>query len=98
MDNHFEVMWDLFRSILSIQNPGETIFSEYQAQCLPELLLCRVTELPGQTRTPTSTMNLKATQEPLHLFMATDEELDKTIDDVFTTISTRRTSGCTGRR
>ena len=29
MDNHFECMWDLFRSIPSIVNPGETIFSEY---------------------------------------------------------------------
>ena len=29
MDNHFECMWDLFKSIPSIDNPGETIFSEY---------------------------------------------------------------------
>lgn len=29
MDNHFECMWDLFKSIPSIVNPGETIFSEY---------------------------------------------------------------------
>ena len=29
MDNHFECMWDLFKSIPSIINPGETVFSEY---------------------------------------------------------------------
>ena len=32
MDNHFECMWDLFKSIPSIVNPGETIFSEYSTR------------------------------------------------------------------
>ena len=88
MDNHFEVMWDLFRSIPSIQNPGETIFSEYYKlnKHDPNFSLCRVTEKQGQDAHTDKKygMNPKATQELLHLFMATDEELaDKTIDDVF---------------
>ncbi|OZG53353.1 Myosin-crossreactive antigen [Pseudoscardovia radai] len=88
MDNHFEVMWDLFRSIPSIQNPGETIFSEYYKlnKDDPNFSLCRVTEKRGQDAHTDKkyAMNPKATEELLHLFLSTDEDLaDKTIDDVF---------------
>ena len=88
MDNHFECMWDLFRSIPSIDNPGETIFSEYYKlnKVDPNYSLCRVTEKQGQDAHTDKKygMNKKATMELLHLFMSTDEELaDKTIDDVF---------------
>lgn len=50
MDNHFECMWDLFKSIPSIVNPGETIFSEYYYLNKedPNFSLCRVTEKQGQ--------------------------------------------------
>ena len=88
MDNHFECMWDLFRSIPSIDNPGETIFSEYYKlnKADPNYSLCRVTEKRGQDAHTDKKygMNQKATMELLKLFMSTDEELaDKTIDDVF---------------
>ena len=88
MDNHFECMWDLFRSIPSIDNPGETIFSEYYRlnKQDPNYSLCRVTEKQGQDAHTDKKygMNPKAEKELLHLFMMTDEELaDKTIDDVF---------------
>ena len=88
MDNHFECMWDLFRSIPSIDNPGETIFSEYYKlnKADPNYSLCRVTEKQGQDAHTDKKygMNQKATMELLKLFMSTDEELaDKTIDDVF---------------
>ena len=88
MDNHFECMWDLFRSIPSIDNPGETIFSEYYKlnKVDPNYSLCRVTEKQGQDAHTDKKygMNQKATMELLKLFMSTDEELaDKTIDDVF---------------
>ena len=88
MDNHFECMWDLFRSIPSIDNPGETIFSEYYKVNKedPNYSLCRVTEKQGKDAHTDKKygMNPKATEELLKLFMATDEELgDKTIDDVF---------------
>ena len=88
MDNHFECMWDLFRSIPSIDNPGETIFSEYYKLNKedPNYSLCRVTEKQGQDAHTDRKygMNPKATEQLLKLFMATDEDLaDKTIDDVF---------------
>ena len=88
MDNHFECMWDLFRSIPSIVNPGETIFSEYYALNKedPNFSLCRVTEKQGQDAhsdrkyalTPGAGMQL------LKLFMTPNKDLeDATIDDVF---------------
>ena len=88
MDNHFECMWDLFRSIPSIDNPGETIFSEYYKLNKedPNYSLCRVTEKQGQDAHTDKKygMNPKATEQLLKLFMSTDEELgDKTIDDIF---------------
>ena len=88
MDNHFECMWDLFRSIPSIDNPGETIFSEYYKVNKedPNYSLCRVTEKQRRDAHTDKKygMNPKATEELLKLFMATDEELaDKTIDDLF---------------
>lgn len=88
MDNHFECMWDLFRSIPSIDNPGETIFSEYYKlnKKDPNFSLCRVTEKQGKDAHTDKKygMNPKATTQLLHLFMSTDEELaDKTIDDLF---------------
>jgi oleate hydratase len=88
MDNHFECMWDLFRSIPSIQNPGETIFSEYYKlnKHDPNFSLCRVTEKQGQDAHTDRKygMTTAAEIELLKLFMSTDEELaDKTIDDVF---------------
>ena len=88
MDNHFECMWDLFRSIPSLVNPGETIFSEYYKLNKedPNYSLCRVTERQGQDAHTDKKygMNAKALDELKRLFLATDEELaDKTIDDVF---------------
>ena len=55
MDNHFECMWDLFKSIPSIVNPGETVFSEYYYLNKedPNFSLCRVTEKQARTPTPT---------------------------------------------
>lgn len=88
MDNHFECMWDLFRSIPSIVNPGETIFSEYYRlnKSDPNFSLCRVTEKQGQDAHTDKKygMNPRATQELLRLFLSTEEDLaDKTIDDMF---------------
>lgn len=88
MDNHFECMWDLFRSIPSIINPGETIFSEYYKinKEDPNYSLCRVTEKRGQDAHTDGKygMNKEATAQLLKLFMTTDEDLaDKTIDDMF---------------
>lgn len=88
MDNHFEVMWDLFRSIPSIETPGETIFSEYYKlnKHDPNYSLCRVTEKQGQDAHTDKKygMNREAEKQLLRLYLASDEELeDKTIDDMF---------------
>ena len=29
MDNHFEVMWDVYRDVPSIETPGVTVLDEY---------------------------------------------------------------------
>ena len=88
MDNHFECMWDLFRSIPPIVNPGETIFSEYYKlnKADPNYSLCRVTEKQGQDAHTDKKygLNKSAEKQLLKLMFASDEELaDKTIDDVF---------------
>ena len=50
MDNHFEVMWDLFRSIPSIETEGVSVLDEYYwlNKADPNYSLCRVTEKQGQ--------------------------------------------------
>ena len=57
MDNHFEVMWDLFRSIPSIETEGVSVLDEYYwlNKKDPNFSLCRATE--NRARTPTPTAN-----------------------------------------
>ena len=88
MDNHFECMWDLFKSIPSIVNPGETVFSEYYHLNKedPNFSLCRVTEKQGQDAHTDRKYGLTpgAATQLLKLFMSTNKSLeDKKIDDVF---------------
>ena len=50
MDNHFEVMWDLFHSIPSIETEGVSVLDEYYwlNKADPNYSLCRATEKRGQ--------------------------------------------------
>ena len=50
MDNHFEVMWDLFRSIPSIETPGVSVLDEYYwlNKEDPNYSLCRATKDRGR--------------------------------------------------
>ena len=50
MDNHFEVMWDLFRSIPSIETEGVSVLDEYYwlNKDDPNYSLCRATVNRGQ--------------------------------------------------
>lgn len=50
MDNHFECMWDLFRSIPSIETEGVSVLDEYYwlNKADPNFSLCRATEKQGQ--------------------------------------------------
>ena len=49
MDNHFEVMWDLFRSIPSIETEGVSVLDEYYwlNKEDPNYSLCRATKNLG---------------------------------------------------
>ena len=46
MDNHFEVMWDMFRSIPSIETEGVSVLDEYYwlNKEDPNFSLCRSNE------------------------------------------------------
>ena len=50
MDNHFEVMWDLLRSIPSLETEGASVLDEYYwlNKEDPNKSLCRATEKRGQ--------------------------------------------------
>ena len=50
MDNHFECMWDLFRSIPSIEDENHTVLDEYYwlNKADPNYSLCRATRNRGE--------------------------------------------------
>ena len=88
MDNHFEVMWDLFRSIPSIETEGVSVLDEYYwlNKKDPNYSLCRVTENRGQDAHTDGKFGIsdKGAMELMHLFFTPNEELeDKRITDVF---------------
>ena len=87
MDNHFECMWDLFRSIPSIETDGISMLDEYYRlnKADPNSSLCRATEKRGEDAHTDKKFGLsdKAAQEIMKLFFTPDEELaDKRIDEV----------------
>ena len=88
MDNHFECMWDLFRSIPSIEDENHTVLDEYYwlNKEDPNKSLCRATEKRGQDAHTDGKFGLsdKGAMEILQLFMTPDEKLyDKKITDFF---------------
>lgn len=88
MDNHFEVMWDLFHSIPSIETPGVSVLDEYYwlNKKDPNYSLCRATEKQGQDAHTDGKFALsdKASMEIMRLFFTPDEDLyDKRITDFF---------------
>ena len=88
MDNHFEVMWDLFRSIPSIETEGVSVLDEYYwlNKKDPNYSLCRVTENRGQNAHTDGKFGIsdKGAMELMRLFFTPNEELeDKRITDVF---------------
>ena len=56
MENHFECLWDLFRSIPSIETEGVSVLDEYYwlNKHDPNYSLCRVTEKRGKDAIPTA--------------------------------------------
>ena len=88
MEDHFECLWDLFRSIPSLETPGISVLDEFYRlnKHDPNYSLCRATVNRGQDAHTDGKFNLsqKGCMEIVKLFMTPDEDLyDKTIEDVF---------------
>ena len=88
MDNHFEVMWDLFRSIPSIETPELSVLDEYYYlnKRDPNYSLMRATENRGQDAHTDGKFGLSdaGAMEIMRLFFTPDEELyDRPITDFF---------------
>ena len=88
MDNHFEVMWDLFRSIPSIETEGVSVLDEYYwlNKEDPNYSLCRATVDCGQDAHTDGKFGLsdRGAMEIMKLFFTPDEALaDLRITDVF---------------
>ena len=89
MENHFECLWDLFRSIPSIETEGVSVLDEYYwlNKHDPNYSLMRATINRGEDAHTDGKFGLseKASIEIVKLFMTKDEDLyDKKIEDVFT--------------
>jgi oleate hydratase len=88
MENHFECLWDLFRSIPSIETDGVSVLDEYYwlNKKDPNYSLMRATVNRGEDAHTDGKFGLsdKASKELIKLFMTRDEDLyDKKISDVF---------------
>ena len=88
MEDHFECLWDLFRSIPSLEKPGASVLDEFYwlNKHDPNYSLCRATVDRGLDARTDGKFNLsqKGCMEIMKLFMTPDEDLyDKTIEDVF---------------
>ena len=88
MDNHFEVMWDLFHSIPSIETEGVSVLDEYYwlNKADPNYSLCRATVNRGEDAHTDGKFDIsdKGAMEIMKLFFTPDEALyDRPITDVF---------------
>ncbi len=88
MENHFECLWDLFRSIPSLEDPSLSVLDEFYRlnKHDPNYSLCRATIDRGKDAHTDGKFNLsdKARKQIVKLFLTRDEDLyDKTIEDVF---------------
>ncbi|WKY44669.1 oleate hydratase [Eubacteriaceae bacterium ES2] len=88
MDNHFECMWDLFRSIPSIETEGVSVLDEYYwlNKADPNYSLMRATVNCGQDAHTDKKFGLsdQAAMEIMKLFFTPDEALyNKKIDELF---------------
>ena len=88
MENHFECLWDLFRSIPSLEKPGASVLDEYYwlNKHDPNYSLCRATVNQGEDAHTDGKFNLsqKGCMEIMKLFFTKDEDLyDKKIEDFF---------------
>lgn len=88
MEEHFETLWDLFRSIPTLEDPNVSVLDEFYwlNQEDPSYSYCRAIENKGQ-RLETDgqlTLSERSIKEILALTLMTEEELnDKKINEVF---------------
>lgn len=88
MDNHFECMWDLFRSIPSIETEGITVLDEYYwlNKRDPNFSFMRATEKQGKDAHTDKKFGLsdKGAKEIMKLFFTPDEQLyNRRIEEFF---------------
>ncbi|MEU1431756.1 oleate hydratase [Nocardia sp. NPDC005746] len=88
MENHFECLWDLFRSIPSIEVEDASVLDEFYwlNKDDPNFSLERATVNRGQSAQTKNlfTLNDKAQQDVTKIFLATREEMEgKRINEVF---------------
>ena len=87
MDNHFEVMWDMFRDVPSIENPDVSVLDEYYwlNKHDPNYSLCRATVNRGKNAHTDGQFKLdkKSAKALSKLFMTPEKKLEnKKISDV----------------
>ena len=88
MEEHFECLWDLFRSIPSLEKKDESVLDEfyYLNKEDPNYSICRATVNRGKDAELGGKFGLsrKGCMEIMKLFFTADEELyDKKIEDFF---------------
>lgn len=88
MEDHFECLWDLFRSIPSLEIEGASVLDEFYwlNKDDPNYSLQRATVNQGQDARTDGlfTLNEKAQKELIAIFLASREEMEnKRIDEVF---------------
>lgn len=88
MENHFECLWDLFRSVPSIEIDGASVLDEFYwlNKDDPNSSLQRATEKRGQDAHTDGlfTLSNKAQKDMVKVFLAAPEEMEnKRIDEVF---------------
>ena len=89
MENHYECLWDLFRSIPSLETEGASVLDEFYwlNKEDPNFSLMRVTANRGEDAHTNGKFGLSdvASMEIMKLFMTRDEDLyDKKVSDVLT--------------
>ena len=87
MDNHFEVMWDLFHSIPSIETEGVSVLDEYYwlNKADPNYSLCRATVNRGEDAHTDKKFELdkESAMALSKLFLTPEKDLeDKKISDI----------------
>ena len=88
LEDHMECLWDLFRSIPSLEVDGYSVLDEFYwlNKDDPNFSLCRATEKQGRDAHTDGKFALssKVQHELLKVFLATREEMEnKRIDEVF---------------